>query len=479
MRALPPHQCLETLAVADSLVASSLRNILRIPNDYLTCPTRTALMARASFPTRMGGLNLPKLLGEADLAHVSAFAAAAEDLHARLLTLAPNAAALRVAESLQEVPEEMAWGHSLREARRAITPLLRLPPDDVETLRSAAPEGPPSIKCGIRLNRSRPPGRVRGTPEWCDAYADIASLRVPSTTAMAFRRVKGLQSKLSRAKRAREYLAHLTSLKTAKNKRETARLLSTSGGGVAFTVSDDPIAHAIDPDEYVTAVRNALGFPPDPANEITFRCAACHQSQSAVSTRSNDPEMAMADHLPRCPAHANATAMHDVVRRCLARLIATETTVRPRDIVTEKTNLVRDTRLRPSDILIYDFNGRNKHLLIDVGVSSATTNTALSSSQWKKPGACARAYEGTKTSAVLGHRITLRGTWDYVPFVLEDGGRPGVHAAALLAEMDKRQTPCEYTGLRVSLKTRLLQAVSASIHQFKAQLVLSRGLLRS
>ena len=104
--------------------------------------------------------------------------------------------------------------------------------------------------------------------------------------------------------------------------------------------------------------------------------------------------------------------MHDVVRRCLAGVIATETTVRPRDIVTEKTNLVRDTRLRPSDILvIYDFNGRGKHLLIDVGVTSATTNTALSSSLWKSPGGCARAYEDTKTLAVLGHdRITMRGT---------------------------------------------------------------------
>ena len=61
----------------------------------------------------------------------------------------------------------------------------------------------------------------------------------------------------------------------------------------------------------------------------------------------------------------------------------------------------------------------------------------------------------------------------------EDGGRQGVHAAALLAELDSRQAPCEYTGLRVSQKTRLLQAVSASVHgQFKAQLVLSRGLLR-
>ena len=79
---------------------------------------------------------------------------------------------------------------------------------------------------------------------------------------------------------------------------------------------------------------------------------------------------------------------------------------------------------------------------------------------------------------MLGRRITLRGQWDYVPFILEDGGRPGAHAAAFLAALDKREAPREYSGLRISLKTRLLQAVSTVLHGFRARTVLQAGLLR-
>ena len=213
--------------MADALVSDSLRKLLRFPAGYFDTPARHALLVRASFPTRMGGLKLPKLLlGEADLAHVAAFAAAPPKASTPsssplLRTLRPY---VRVAQSLQEVPEDMAWGHSLREARRAITPLLRLPPDDVATLRTAAPVGPPSIKCGVRLNRSRPwavSGVFTVIPEWRDAYADIASLRVPSTTATwpSAGSRPGLQSKLSRA----------NALARTSATSRTSRLRQTSG----------------------------------------------------------------------------------------------------------------------------------------------------------------------------------------------------------------------------------------------------------
>ena len=97
---------------------------------------------------------------------------------------------------------------------------------------------------------------------------------------------------------------------------------------------------------------------------------------------------------------------------------------------------------------------------MDVAVKSVFTNTALKGNLWKIPGEQARSYEGTKLNAILGRRISLRGQGHYVPFILEDGGRPGAHAAAFLAALDKREAPREYFGLRVSLiKTRLLQAV--------------------
>ena len=60
----------------------------------------------------------------------------------------------------------------------------------------------------------------------------------------------------------------------------------------------------------------------------------------------------------------------------MAQLLVTETSLNPRDIVTEKTNLIRDTRLRPSDILLYNFNGPGKHLLVDVAVISVFISRA-------------------------------------------------------------------------------------------------------
>ena len=481
LRGLPPDQSLETLALGDMLVRDTLLQLLRMSEaEHADLAGPHDIMARASLPTRMGGLNLPKMMDEAELAHVSAYAAAAEDLHSRLVSLAGNRAAERVAACLADVPEETAWGEALREARRSITPLLSLDPDSVANLRDAAPEGPPVFRCGVRLNRARPPSRLSDRkPEYRDAYADIASLRVPSCSAMVFRRVKGLQAKLSRARRAREYLSVMDSLIESENKRETARLLSSSGGGVAFTVSDDASTHDLDADEYVTALRLTLGFPPPPTHHVCYRCQSCFQSQSMVAdTAANNPALAMADHLPRCPAHANASEMHDEIRDAMAKLLVTETSLNPRDIVTEKTNLVRDTRLRPSDILIRNFNGSGKHLLVDVACTSAFCNTALKGNRWKDPGSQARSLESTKINAVLGHRITMRGTWDYVPFIMEDGGRPGAHANAFLAALAKRESPREYFGVRISLRTRILQAVSTTLHRFRARTILQAGLTR-
>ena len=351
LRGLPPDQSLEPLAMGDMLVRDSLLQLLRMTEaEHAELATRD-VMARASLPTRMGGLNLPKMSDEAELAHVSAFAAAAEDLHSRLASMAGNRAAERVAGCLAEVPEETAWGLALREARRSVTPLLSLDPESVATLRDAAPEGPPTFRCGVRLNRARAPARFRERrPEYRDEYTDIASIRVPSCDAMSFRRVKGLQAKLSRARRAREYLYLMEDLIDSGHKRETARMLSSSGGGVAFTVSDDTLTHDLDSDEYIrhrASPRPRL--PSGPSLPVAFRCQSCLQTQSMVAaTAANCPAMAMADHLPRCPADANPSEMHDEVRDCLANLLVTETSINPRDIVTEKTNLIRDTCLAAS-----------------------------------------------------------------------------------------------------------------------------------
>ncbi len=78
----------------------------------------------------------------------------------------------------------------------------------------------------------------------------------------------------------------------------------------------------------------------------------------------------------------------------------------------------------------------NKHLVLDVGVTSCLTNSGLQQGA-DNPWTAARAYERRKILAVHAHPVTIRGSWRYAPFILEDYGRPGVHALACLEETQK------------------------------------------
>ena len=214
LRGLPPEQSddSETLRVADELVRNTLLGILREPAIDVQTQARRDPLDRACLPTRMGGLNLPRMAEEAQGAHLAAFAAAAEDLHGRLCALPNNRTAEKVARLVQQVPEEVEWGAAVRGAWEAVQPLLALSDSDRQLLRKAAPEGPPAIRTGVRINSARPARRNRrDRPEYIypDTYADIAALEVPAVEELALRRVPKLQAKLGRAagpRRARHIL---------------------------------------------------------------------------------------------------------------------------------------------------------------------------------------------------------------------------------------------------------------------------------
>ncbi len=61
-----------------------------------------------------------------------------------------------------------------------------------------------------------------------------------------------------------------------------------------------------------------------------------------------------------------------------------------RNIVAEPTFLT-DSARRPVDILRRNFHGQNKHLVLDVGVTSTLNNTRLQLGA-KVPGSAAQAY---------------------------------------------------------------------------------------
>ncbi len=106
----------------------------------------------------------------------------------------------------------------------------------------------------------------------------------------------------------------------------------------------------------------------------------------------------MADHIPRCPVRALTTQLHDVVRSTLVQLLKEYTGLSARNIVVEPSGLTDSARCR-ADVLLRNFYGQNKHLILDVGVTSCLTNSGLEQGA-TDPGASARAYERKKILAV-------------------------------------------------------------------------------
>ncbi len=107
------------------------------------------------------------------------------------------------------------------------------------SLRTSAPEGTPAQRPGIRLNGGVAP-ELRTQPEtFSESYLDLEQIDLPELSAMALARTPQLQSVLlSRARRARDYLGLLARARQDRRLRDVARLLSSSGGGMAYVVSD-------------------------------------------------------------------------------------------------------------------------------------------------------------------------------------------------------------------------------------------------
>ena len=102
-----------------------------------------------------------------------------------------------------------------------------------------------------------------GTQAPPQGYEDIAEILLPEELGdLTLARNPSLQTTLSRARRARVFRRTLEGLQLQGRKRDAARLLSSSGGGVAFTVSNDYHTFDMAADEYVIALRTVLGLPP-------------------------------------------------------------------------------------------------------------------------------------------------------------------------------------------------------------------------
>ena len=101
------------------------------------------------------------------------------------------------------------------------------------------------------------------------------------------------------------YLDVLNRAQQDQRLRDAAWMLSSSGGGAAFLVSDDRRVHAVTVADYMHMVRHIPGMVPVAATPVPHRCPTCTVAQDAVrDDQTNDAHLAMADHIPRCPVRA-------------------------------------------------------------------------------------------------------------------------------------------------------------------------------
>ena len=220
-------------------------------------------------------------------------------------------------------------------------------------------------------------------------------------------------------------------------------------------------------------MRTVLGAQTAGPADSLRACPSCSEEQ--------DPEVnhpgAMEAHIPRCSKGPNrhithsslAATLHDVLRDAGA----------PERDVHMEVRAAEDDDSRPGDVaLIQRDRTDGQLLLVDLSVTSIFRSAAHEPSAG--PGSLAASAESAKLSKyrlVQRHRV--------VPFVLEDGGRLGEHARALLIELAKlaaRNGKCPKdpsTGqLRIAqLVDKWCQWFSVTLHSSQArQMRLGLGL---
>ena len=85
-----------------------------------------------------------------------------------------------------------------------------------------------------------------------------------------------------------------------------------------------------------------------------------------------------------------------------------------------------------------NYHGQGKHLLIDVTVASVFLGAMLKHDRFNVPGYAAAEAEASKFSNDVNSRASVAGQHRLVPFALEESGRIGPHALALLHELAAR-----------------------------------------
>jgi hypothetical protein len=193
-----------------------------------------------------------------------------------------------------------------------------------------------------------------------------------------------------------------------------------------------PQLHPIPPLLYRLATARALGLP-HPAVELT----SCDRCNLHFATR----DLA-ADHFARCPKSGAYWKVHNTLVAVVNTIIDEAGFAAQRK--NEVTNL-RPDNTRPADILIANYGGSFRDVILDVTVPGVVAPARRVHSRHVEghlttPGAAARSAEMCKFRQDANSSRPLRSVHRFVPFAVEEFGRIGDHAEAFLFEMAKAAT---------------------------------------
>ena len=210
---------------------------------------------------------------------------------------------------------------------------------------------------------------------------------------------------------------------------EQTKLLTHSGhGSVSALKLDTTQAKAVSPQCARVMIRRITGSAALGKDQLDSS-ATCTQCDHPAGS----PEALLERHSVRCPNGGQRHYMHaGLVAVIVAILLMAG--IPKSSIVVEKKGL-RPDRTRPGDVVVLNFYGPGRHLVIDAVISTVYRNTLLSVTSLI-PGHVAKLAEDKKFKAdeLSSQPVSCKHGGDhvFVPFAMEDGGTLGAHTHALL-----------------------------------------------
>ena len=465
MRTLPPSVCDIFLQRRDEAIRATLEHILHLAPDTL----RRFAEVRARMPHLLGGANVPSLHTERNAAFVAAHALTLGPLCERLRRLRGPTHSNLASRLLAYAESPRPWASALRSSFHALQDQLHLQPWMVAFLDDMAPLYPSFAVAGDEGSAQEVPSRF--------------SLHHPLSDLQALCPPEGATSKLvprlSFRLRAKELLATMPH----QTKLQRLQLLSSSGpGSVAFISSDSDRAYDAPAELIVASVRRAVGLPCLDRDRTPISCPFCRQTGTSIDVLL---------HMLRCGRspcfHTAHAVLAQTIRRCCEQAGATNADLRGGKRGSAELRGLRPDGTRPGDVVWLDYHGKGRHLLIDATVASVFCPAMLKSGCFDKPGLAAAKAEARKFSDDAKSVSPVGGQHRLVPFAVEESGRFGKHALALLRELASRGVKDGYlkppTSWRAPKQLRVisywvsqwLQDISLSLSHHLSDIVLERA----